>query len=83
MKTYDRHDPKMRTENVRAHLEYLWTKATQLDDSESPLTSALIQECMEMSEPHYHYGEMVRSMRTLADDCLKFAEELDMEAEEA
>ena len=83
MKTYDRHDPKMRTENVRAHLEYLWTKATQLDDSESPLTSAIIQECMDYSEPSYHFSEMARSIRTLADDCLKFAEELNREAEDA
>lgn len=79
--TYNRHDPQIQRENVREHLEYLWLKATQLDNVESPLTYAIIQECMEMSEPHYIHEDMAQTMRTLADDCFKFAEVLDEEAE--
>lgn len=68
-------------EDMREYLGEAWTRATNLADQGSPLTSAIISECMEATEPEYRYRKIAKTLRTIADDCRDFANKVEEEAE--
>jgi hypothetical protein len=60
--------------DLKERLGRVWLQATDLPNADhSPLTQAIVNECMEATEPHYDLEDMADAMQSLADDCRDFA----------
>lgn len=58
-------------------LNQKWNTATGLEDGgKSPLATAIVQEAMEATEPHFDRADMATAVRAIANDCIAFASEL-------
>lgn len=68
-------------EAMREYLGEAWYRATGLEDYDFPLTSAIIEECLETTEPEYAYKKIAKALRTIADTCRGFANQIEEEAE--